>query len=244
MSLLPLVISHAACKGHAPENTLAGVRAALAIGVDAIEVDVHCSADRVPVLIHDATVDRTTDGTGAVAEMTLEQLRALDAGCRAQGGGFAGERIPTLAEALALTRGRCLLIVEVKAPGIEREVAELIAAEPGDVMVWSFLADVAAGLRELVPAVPCARLSPPLAGPAGDLFAATLRAGLQAVSVHHTSVDAALVRAAALRGLTVYSWTADDPADQQRLAAAGVAGIVTNVPDILRRVLGRTAATS
>ena len=239
MSLLPLVMSHAACKGHAPENTLAGIRAALALGVDAIEIDVHCSADRVPVLLHDDAVDRTTDGTGAVAELTLAQIKALDAGCRVFDGRFAGERIPTLAQVLDLTRGRCLLVVEIKGEGIEREVAEVIGTATDEVMVWSFRASAVARMRQLAPQIPCARLFPPLVGPPAHAFTAVLRDGLQAVSIYHVGVDAALVRAAALRGLSVYTWTADDPADQQRLAAAAVAGIVTNVPDVLTAALAR-----
>jgi glycerophosphoryl diester phosphodiesterase len=239
MPAQPLVIAHAACKGHAPENTLAGIRAALALGADAIEIDVHCTADRVPVLCHDATVDRTTDGTGAIADLTLEWIRALDAGCRVFDGRFAGERIPTLAETLDLTRGRCLLIIEIKAQGIEREVVEAIGGATDDVMAWSFQPGVVQRMRELAPAVPCALLSPPLAGAPGELFRRALAIGQQGVSVYHASVDEALVRAAALRGLTVYTWTADEPEDHRRLAQTGVAGIVTNVPDVLARELGR-----
>lgn len=242
---LPLVIAHAACKGHAPENTLAGVRAALALGVDAIEVDVHGTADRVPVLIHDATVDRTTNGSGAVAALTVAQLRRLDAGARACDGRFAGERIPTLAEALDLTRGRCLLVVEIKPAGIEREVVAVLRPAADDVMVWSFLPEVVARVRELAPAIPCALLSPALAGRAPDaLFRAALQAGQQAVALHHGSVDAELVHRAARRGLTVFAWTADEPDEHRRLLAAGAAGIVTNYPDRLRAVLSGPAASS
>lgn len=241
---LPLRIAHAACKGHAPENTLAGVRAALALGVDAVEVDVHCSADRVPVLIHDATVDRTTDGSGPVSALTLAQLRRLDAGARAFDGRFAGERIPTLAEALDVTRGRCLLVVEVKPAGIEREVVAVLRPAADDVMVWSFLPEVVARVRELAPAVPCALLSPPLGGrPPDALFRAALQAGQQAVAVHYSSVDPDLVRCAARRGLTVFAWTADDPDEHRRLLRSGVGGIVTNYPDRLQRALrDRSAA--
>lgn len=244
MPTLPLVISHAACKGHAPENTLAGIRAALDLGVDAIEIDVQCTADRVPVLMHDDTVDRTTNGAGAVAGLTLAQLRTLDAGCRAFDGRFAGERIPTLAETLEHTRGRCLLIVEIKAADIEREVVEVIGGAADEVMVWSFRPEVVQRIRTLAPAIPCVLLSPPLAGAPEGLFRRALAIGQQGVSVYHTSVDGALVRAAALRGLTVFTWTADEPSDHRRLVDAGVAGIVTNVPDVLARALGRVVAAS
>ena len=91
---LPLVTSHAACKGHAPENTLAGIETAIALGADAIEIDVHCTSDGVPVLIHDETVDRTTDGSGNVHEMPLGVVRKLDAGARQFAPQFAGERVP------------------------------------------------------------------------------------------------------------------------------------------------------
>jgi len=235
MTGLPLVIAHAACKGHAPENTLAGVRAALALDADAVEVDVHCTADRVPVLIHDATVDRTTDGSGAVAALTLAQLRRLDAGVRVFEGRFAGERIPTLAEALDFTRGRCLLVVEVKAPGIEREVLSVLRPAADDVMVWSFLPEVVTRVRELVPTIPCALLAPALEGrPPEALFRTALQAGQQAVALHHASVDAELVHRAARRGLSVFAWTADEPDEHRRLQQAGAAGIVTNYPDRLR----------
>src|SRR5213594_2742943 len=96
----PLVISHAACGGHAPENTLVGVRKALDLKADGIEIDVQASADGVPVLMHDLTVDRTTNGSGEVAKLSLEQLRALDAG---------DEPVPTLADVLRLTRDQALL---------------------------------------------------------------------------------------------------------------------------------------
>ncbi len=246
MSPLPLVISHAACKGHAPENTLAGIRAALALGVDAIEIDVHCSADGVPVLIHDATVDRTTDGAGAVAEQSLARLRALDAGSKSHDGRFAGERIPTLAETLDLTRGACLLVVEIKAEGIEQQVLGAIGNATDDVMVWSFRPSVVARLRQLAPAIPSCLLSPPLANDrtVTSLFRSALEAGQQGISLYYTSVDAALVRAASLRGLTTFTWTADDPADHQRLVAAGAAGIVTNLPDVLQGVLAASDRAS
>ena len=99
--------------GLAPENTLAAVEKALEIGVDLVEVDVHLTADGHPVVIHDRTVDRTTDGIGAVETMTLDQIRMLDAGSWFDPA-FRGERIPTLEEALDLAHRRALLLVEVK----------------------------------------------------------------------------------------------------------------------------------
>jgi glycerophosphoryl diester phosphodiesterase len=239
MMLAPLTISHAACKGHAPENTLAGINAALALGVDAIEIDVHASRDGVPVLIHDDRVDRTTDGTGAVREMMLDQLRRLDAGARSIDGRFAGERIPTLAEVLDLARNACLLVIEIKQPGIVEQVADVVrrldAAER--TMIWSFQGDEVRSARAMMPEVPAAQLWSGLKGDAASLIEETVRRGAQAISVHYSAVDAALVYAARLRGLTVYTWTVDEPPDQARVAAAGVAGICTNLPDVLSETL-------
>jgi glycerophosphoryl diester phosphodiesterase len=237
--LAPLVISHAACKGHAPENTLAGIAAALGLGVDAIEIDVHLSRDGVPVLLHDSTLDRTTDGTGAVTEQTLEQLKRLDAGARSFDGRFSGERIPTLAEVLDLTRNACLLVIEVKQEGIEQEIAsvvrrlEAVAAS----MIWSFHPESVRAARVALPEVPAAQLWAGRTESVAHLLDGAVRRGAQAVSVHYSAVDRGLVHAARLRGLTVYTWTADEPVDQIHSAEAGVAGICTNVPDVLRETL-------
>lgn len=222
----PLVISHAACAGHAPENTLTGVRAALRLGANAIEVDVQCSADGVPVLMHDLTVDRTTDGTGPVARLTLEQLRALDAG--------RGEPVPALAEALTLTAGNALLVAEIKEPGIEDRVAAVVrgADAVGDVMVWSFFPQALARMRQAEPLLPSGLLIAPQALPSWPQMRETaLRLGLQAVSIFHHGVKEEIVCQARRSALTVYAWTADTEPDIQRLMELGVDGIVTNYPD-------------
>lgn len=238
--LAPLRIAHAACKGHAPENTLAGVRAALALGVDAIEIDLHASSDGVPVLIHDDAVDRTTNGAGLVERMTLAELRRLDAGAGFDGR-FASEPIPTLVEALDLTRDRCLLIMEIKQKGIEQAVFDVVRGQnaAANVMVWSFHPEVVSAARSLAPEIPAAQLSGRLNGDATALLAGAVRRNAQAISLYMTEVNGALVRAARLRGLSVYTWTVDEPEEQARVAAAGVDGIVSNLPDVLAATLKR-----
>ncbi|MDH7569578.1 MAG: glycerophosphodiester phosphodiesterase family protein, partial [Armatimonadota bacterium] len=121
----PVIVAHRGASGAAPENTLAAFRRALELGVPMLELDVHRSADGTIVVLHDATVDRTTDGSGAVAQMTLNEIRRLDAGVK-KGPQFAGERIPTLAEVCALARGRAFLFVEVKAEGIADDVLRVL----------------------------------------------------------------------------------------------------------------------
>lgn len=106
----PLIMGHRGAMGHAPENTLASFKLAHEMGVEAVELDVHLSADGVLVVHHDETLDRTTDGTGEIAAMTIAQLRQLDAGSKFSKD-FAGERIPTLEEVLTWAKGVDLPVV-------------------------------------------------------------------------------------------------------------------------------------
>lgn len=230
-----LVISHAACAGHAPENTLAGIRAALAIGVDAIEIDVQASADGVPVLMHDLSVDRTTNGSGDLGSLNLAELRALDAG---------GQPVPTFAEALELTRGRALLVAEIKRPGCEAALAAIVreADALADVMVWSFLPPALEAVRAAEPRLPGGLLIAQQSvanWPAMRELA--LRIGLQAVSAYHQTLDETIVASARRSGLAVYAWTADAGSDIERLRTLGVDGIVSNRPERVLAALGRPA---
>ena len=231
----PLIISHAACAGHAPENTLAGVNAALEIGADAIEVDVQASADGVPILMHDLTLDRTTNGSGDLASLTWEQLSALDAG---------GEPVPTFAQALDLTRGRALLVAEIKRPGCEEALADVVrdAGALDEVMVWSFLAPVLESMRQAEPKVPGSLLIAPRSmGDWPSLRELALRLGLQAVRLPHASLNSDIVTQAGRSGLAVYAWTADAESDIQRLIDLATDGIVTNYPDRALALLGRSS---
>jgi glycerophosphoryl diester phosphodiesterase len=228
----PIITAHAACKGHAPENTLAGIRKAIELQADAIEIDLHVTQDGVPVLIHDATVDRTTDGSGEVASLTLRQARRLDAG--------AGERIPTLREALDAVAGRALLVLEVKASRIEEEVLAVVrrAKALDHCVVHSFNANVVQRFRILEPRMPCSLLT------GGhdvvdwsQLFGFALSLGAQGVAVNHAVVTPELVRAAHLRELRCSTWTVNSQADVRRVYDAGVDAITSDYPDRVRRWL-------
>jgi glycerophosphoryl diester phosphodiesterase len=221
----PLVISHAACGGHAPENTLAGIRKAIELGADAIEIDVQTTADGVAILMHDLTVDRRTNGTGEVAKLSLAEMRALDAG---------GEPPPTLAEVLALTRGKVLLVTELKAPGGEEQIAGVIrdceALE--DVMAWSFYPPAIEGMRRAEPGIPCGLLIAPESLPRWPgMRTLAVKLGAQAVSVFCFGITEQIARDAQRHGLSLYAWTADPEEEIARLIALGIDGICTNYPD-------------
>jgi len=143
--------------GHAPENTFASFALALELGADVIELDVHLSADDECVVIHDETLERTTNGHGIVGETTLADLKRLDAGSW-RGAEFAGQQIPTLDEVLTWARGRCILDIEIKADpvpyeGIEPRVVDLIRRHEmqDHVIVISFDHRVVKRVKEIAP---------------------------------------------------------------------------------------------
>src|SRR4029453_15066753 len=231
----PLVISHAACGGHAPENTLAGVRTALQLHPDAIEVDGQASADGGPAPTHALTVDRTTNGSGEVAKLPLDQLREADAG---------GEPVPELAEVLEITRRRALLIVEIKRPGNEDSIADVIQKHDAlnDVMVWSFFPQALESMRAVEPRLPGGLL---VASESLSLWPQmrkrALRTGLQAVSVYFAGIPPEIVGDCRLSGLALYAWTPDSTRDMERLIELGIDGICTNFPDKAVRLLSRAS---
>jgi glycerophosphoryl diester phosphodiesterase len=229
-----LVTAHAACGGHAPENTLAGVRKALDLAADAVEVDVRCTADGVPVLLHDETVDRTTNGKGAISLMTFAEARRLDAG----DGRFPGEPIPSLQEALVLARGRALLVLELKQAGVEEAVLDVVRRE-GDVrgcVVYSFLPSIVARVRRLEPRLPCV-LAAAAVTDRGELLDSVLTLNAQGVAVPHSLVDEELVAETVRRSLRLYCWTVNEEPEMRRLIACGVDGITSDYPERVRAAL-------
>jgi glycerophosphoryl diester phosphodiesterase len=231
-----LTIAHRGASALFPENTLRAFIAAAELGADMCEFDVRMTRDGEVVVIHDATVNRTTDGRGRVGAMSAAAIGRLDAGVRF-GAEFRGERIPTLAEVARALGGRgCAMDVELKARGLEARVCEILrgcgAMESAIVssFVWDQLKIVAG--RE--PAMRVALLGEK--APAA-LLEAALAMRAFAIAPRFDIADAALCAAAHRRGLAVYAWTVDDAPTMRRLAAAGVDGIMTNNPQYLREVV-------
>ena len=155
-------VAHRGATGYAPENTIAAYDLAVDMKVDYIEIDVQRSKDGQLVSIHDTTVDRTTDGTGKVGDLTLEQLRSLDAGSW-KGEEFTGEQIPTFEEILDRYHGKVGILIELKAPeiypGIEKQMAALIKERNLDkpqnkkIIIQSFNFESIKKMNQLLPRV-------------------------------------------------------------------------------------------
>lgn len=234
----PLVVAHRGASGLAPENTLAAFRLAVELAAPVVECDVHLSADGYPVVIHDPTVDRTTDGKGAVESLTLAQLRALDAGGWF-GTRFAGERLPTLPEVLAVCAGKARLFVELKVGGGAALVGAALAAigrAPGAaVTIIAFGPEEVKLVAQRRPDLPlgflCTAQRVALHGAARVVEAARdLGAGF--VSPNWVAARRSLVGAAHAAGMGVSVWTVDKPGRMRTLANTGVDALTTNRPDL------------
>jgi glycerophosphoryl diester phosphodiesterase len=199
------------------------------------EVDVQVTADGVLVVIHDDTLDRTTNGDGKVEIIRIAELQRLDAG-RWRGPQFAGERVPTLREVLDRVKGRCGLNVEMKAEGIAAPVCKLIRERQAEesILVSSFNWQAIAEVRRIAPEIKSALLAD--RRPRSAIERA-ISMQVTAVNPKHDLVDHNLCAEAHRRGLKVYTWTVDDPAEMVRLAEAGVDGIMTNYPARLRALM-------
>lgn len=229
----PLIIGHRGASGYKPENTMAAFQLAAEQGADGIEFDVRLSADGHIVIIHDGLVDRTTNGNGFVSEMSLAQIRALDAG--------DGERIPTLVELFETMGDSLLYNIEIKEyqwrnKGLETAVFALIQQHNlQDKVIISTFSPIA--LRRAQKAV------------GGTIPTALCReeVGFQqhlyrlvdgeADHPQHTMIDAQYMAWAKKRGYRTNTWTVNDPAEAQRLAKLGVHGIITNTPDVIREAM-------
>jgi glycerophosphoryl diester phosphodiesterase len=239
-----LVIAHRGASGECPENTLAAFQRAMDLGADMLECDVQCSRDGTVVVMHDARVDRTTNGHGWVRCLTWRELKQLDAGGWF-GAAFRGERVPTLEELLALTAGKVLLNIEIKRAILQarhiRCIAEKVATLVAHaklhqtVLVSSFDPCALTHVKVCQPAISTALIT--MRRPRGGVPAVLQRFGVQALHMSRYSVSPTLLTEARRVHCPVRAFTVDEVPKMRRLIARGVDGLFTNYPGRLRRLL-------
>ena len=217
-----MVIGHRGAAGLAPENTLASFRRAAALGVDAVELDVHLVEGEL-VVIHDDAVDRTTDGSGRVADYGLDALRRLDAG--------GGERIPLLDEALEALPPAVGANIELKGKGTGAALAHRFPAAR-DLLVSSFDLTELAVVRKRRPEARCAPL---FHRRRNDMIDAAQALDAWSMNVSDRLANQQLVGAARAAGLAVLVYTVNDVARARTLAALGARGVFTDRPDRVTR---------
>ncbi len=228
------LFAHRGDSGGAPENTLAAFRRVRDTGADGVEFDVQATRDGVPVVIHDESLERTTDGRGLLQEHTLEEIRRLDAGSW-RDPAFAGERVPTLAEALEVFRGTPLTVnLEVKThilpyPGLaEAVVGEVRAQEmSGQVLLASFNHHTLLELGRLAPEIPRAVL---VRSHLIEPWTYVAAHGFHALHPEHHACTETLVRGCHAAGLAVRAFAPNDEEDVRRLIGMGVDAVLTSYP--------------
>lgn len=235
----PLVLAHRGARLEAPENTLPAFRRALELGADGAELDVQLTRDGAAIVLHDATLERTSDGQGPVARATLAELRRLDAGSWF-GRAFAGTRLCTLAEALEVLAPAARVNVELKGPaGKGMLAARVLEAVRGAglaerAILSSFSLAHLVRLRRLDGRAALAWLhGPGAAGRPAFWLARLLR--LQGLHPLHRTVSERYVKRAHLQRLHVIPWTVNDQAEVRRMAGWGVDAIITDRPGEVRR---------
>lgn len=241
---MTLVIAHRGNSSAAPENTFASFESAIAVGAAIIECDVQMTADGHIVVIHDPTLDRTSDRAGDVRAMRLQDVRAADVSCPTLfGDRFSPQQVPTLAELFAFVKGRARVMLEIKKessqPGsdaFERKIAAEIVKSglrvspdmETDVAVLSFSTNILERMASVLPDAPRGHLF--YRDPDDVIFTAALRAQAMFVMPEKGHLSAGLLARAREKNLGVATWVCDDPVEFAALGKLGLLGIGTNHP--------------
>lgn len=247
--IAPLFAAHRGGAALWPENSLLAFRNALALGADFLELDVHLSRDGEVMVIHDATLDRTTDGSGPVREHTAAELRALHL---KDGGAPTAEPVPTLDEVVALAAaGKRQMLLEIKTddrkrryPGIEEKVMAVLDRHrfTSLAIVMAFERETWRRVREIRPDARAGALYSARALPAAAIepeLQALRQAGIGFVGLDQRLVTADVARQARLAGLTLGVWTVNERDAIERFIGQGVGVVITDRPDLAKAALGR-----
>jgi len=229
-----LIYGHRGAAGEAPENTLAAFRQALAAGADGVELDVRATADGIPVVLHDRGLERTTSGSGNVDEISLAEVRAADAG--------QGAKVPTLEEAMTLLAGRTRVDIELKQPGIEREILRILRNHrEASWAISSFDWEALRAVRRLDRATP---LWPVTRRADDGLFAVAKELKAPMVALQARALTADVAHRCVAAGLGVMAWTVNDLDAARRVRALGAAILCTDLPGVARRGLSSAGAAT
>jgi glycerophosphoryl diester phosphodiesterase len=238
-----MVIAHRGSSATAPENTLAAFRLAVEQGTDFVELDVQESADGEVLVVHDSDLMKAGGAAMKIWETDAARIRSVDIGSRA-GSQYSGERVPTLAEALAVCKGKSRVIIELKSYGHDQRLEERIAAiveaagMGNDCVYMSLDHGMVRKMKRLRPSWRSGVLAAKAIG--GELTSL----GADFLAVESKMATARFVRRAHRAGQQVYVWTVDDPAWMLALMSRGVDGLITNKPDVAREVVTRRAQMS
>lgn len=221
--------------GHAPENTLKGIRQALEMRCDGVEVDVQLSADGVPVLFHDDELQRTTNATGPLADRTYAELQRLDAG--------EGEPVPSLRDALQLVDGQMLFVAELKisphadVPALcDAVLAEIARAGALPwTWLWSFDSETVIELSRRAPRG--RRIAHLCVAPTPDIWRIAAEHQLDGISMHGSGLTASNVAACRTHDMAAFVWTVNERADIRHCIELGVTGIVGDYPERIQAAL-------
>jgi len=225
---LVVVTGHRGSGFLEPENTVRSIRRAIDLGVDQVEVDVHLSKDGKLVIIHDETLDRTTNGHGFVRDYSLAELKKLDAG--------EGEKIPTLQEVADTVKGKVTLQIELKEPATYGLVVRTIEDNGmvEDAVVTSFWHREVKRVKETNPKIETGVLF--VCSPI-DVAQLAVNARADALHPNFNFVEASMVEEAHRRGLKIRVWNPDDEYNMKRMANLDVDAIGSNRPDLLLKLL-------
>lgn len=219
------VIGHRGAKGHEPENTFRSFEAAIAMGCEWIEFDVRV-LDKTPIVIHDDTVDRTSNGQGEIARLGLSKARTLDFG--------KGEKLPLLSEVFTKLRGRCGLQIEIKGADGEREICEEVSRQlragfpADDILISAFDHRLLARVKALLPNI---RIGALTYGIPHDLAACAKTLGCYSLHLSREYVTLEYITDIKRLGLKALVYTVNDRSEAERLTAIGVDGVFSDYPD-------------
>jgi len=228
------IIAHRGFSGIAPENTLIAFQKAIECGADYFELDIHKTKDDSIVVIHDASVDRTSSNNmkGKVAEMIYSELAAVRAGYSKKfGDKYKNEKIPTLREALELTRGKIKVCIEIKVYDVEKEVLKIVndLGVNDEVIIFSFYYPVLEKIRQMDMNIPILFLV--------NTFEDTIIDSAEAISANAIGVGGGTIVTKQLldtvhnHEMELWKWTVNDDNEMQRLIDMGIDGLITNYPD-------------